>query len=158
LTGSQTHQTLSANVYVSPQHVETLLDLCEVMAEAIEMVRNDHESTPVSRARALAYCCGVDAKLIEIATISERQQPEQSEDKEITLDAEYNEAQGFLIDTNPDVHGDYLKWFLCEVRLLHNRDAESEAAWQAATSDLISKASKDDGDLVRIYTDALRVQ
>jgi hypothetical protein len=65
------------------------------MAEAIEMVRNDCECTPVSRARALAYCCGVDAKLIEMAAISERQQPEQSEDAEIKLDAEYDEARRF---------------------------------------------------------------
>ena len=41
-----TSQTLSANVHVSPQHVETLLDLHEVMAQAIDMLRNDHESTP----------------------------------------------------------------------------------------------------------------
>jgi hypothetical protein len=135
-----------------------VLDLCEVMAEAIEMVRNDCESTPVSRARALAYCCGVDAKLIEMAAISERQQPEQSEDAEIKLDAEYDEAEGFLIQTDPDTHDDYLKWFVYDVRLAHNRDAESEAAFQAATSDLITKASKEDSVLVRIYTDALRVQ
>jgi hypothetical protein len=64
------------------------------MAEAIEMVRNDCESSPVSRARALAYCCGVDAKLIEMA-VSERQRPEQSEDAEIKLDAEYDEARRF---------------------------------------------------------------
>lgn len=42
------------------------------------------KAPPVSRARALAYWCGVDAKLIGMAAISERQQPEQSEDEEIS--------------------------------------------------------------------------
>jgi hypothetical protein len=59
------------------------------MAQAIDMLRNDHESTPVARARALAYCCSVDAKLIEMATIDELQQPQQSEEQETELDAEY---------------------------------------------------------------------
>ena len=95
---------------MSPQHVETLLDLREVMAQAIDMLRNDHESTPVSRARALAYCCGVDAKLIEMATISELQQPQQSEEQETELDAEYDAAESELLDTSPDTHDDYLKW------------------------------------------------
>ena len=152
-----TSQTLSANVYMSPQHVETLLDLHEVMAQAIDMLRNDHESTPVSRARALAYCCGVDAKLIEMATISELQQPQQSEEQETELDAEYAAAQSELLDTSPDTHDDYLQWVLCDLRLTHNRDAESEAAFQAATSDLISKASTSN-DLRRIYTEALRMR
>jgi hypothetical protein len=151
-----TSQTRSPNVYVSPQHVETLLDLHEVMAQAIDMLRNDQESTPVSRARALAYCCGVDAKLIEMTTISELQQPQQSEEQETELDAEYAAAQGELLD-DPDTHDDYLQWMICEVRLIHNRDAESEAAFQAATSDLISKASTD-SDLLRIYTEALRMR
>ena len=152
-----TSQTLSANVYVTPQHVETLLDLHEVMAQAIDMLRNDHESTPVSRARALAYCCGVDAKLIEMATISELQQPQQSEEQEVELDAEYNAAEGELLDQDPDTHDDYLQWIICEVRFLHDRDAESEAAFQAATSDLIAKASTK-SDLSRIYTEAVRVR
>ena len=152
-----TSQTLSANVYVSPQHVETLLDLHEVMAQAIDMLRNDHESTPVSRARALAYCCGVDAKLIEMATISELQQPQQSEEQETELDAEYYAAQSELLQHDPNTHDDYLQWLSCEVRLLHNRDAESEAAFQAATSDLIAKASTD-SDLLRMYTEAVRVR
>jgi len=152
-----TSQTLSANVYVSPQHVETVLDLHEVMAQAIDMLRNDHESTPVSRARALAYCCSVDAKLIEMATISELQQPQQSEEQEGELDAEYNAAQSELLQHDPATHDDYLQWMICEVRLLHNRDAESEAAFQAATSDLIAKASRD-SDLLRMYTEALRVR
>jgi len=152
-----TSQTLSANVYVSPQHVETLLDLHEVMAQAIDMLRNDHESTSVSRARALAYCCSVDAKLIEMATIDELQQPQQSEEQETELDAEYAAAEGELLDTSPDTHDDYLEWVSCEVRLLHRRDAESEAEFQAATSDLISKASAD-SDLLRIYTEARRVR
>jgi len=127
LTGL-TSQTLSANVYISPQHVETLLDLHEVMAQAIDMLRNDHESTPVSRARALAYCCGVDAKLIEMATTGELQQLQQSEEQEVELDAEYDAAEGELLDQDPDTHDDYLKWVTCEVRFLHDRDAESEAA------------------------------
>jgi hypothetical protein len=151
-----TSQTRSVNVYVSPQHVETLLDLHEVMAQAIDMLRNDQESTPVSRARALAYCCGVDAKLIEMATIGELQQPQQSEEQETELDAEYAAAQSELLQYDPDTHDDYLQWMICEVRLIHNRDAESEAAFQAATSDLISKASTD-SDLLRIYTEALRM-
>lgn len=67
---------------MSPQHIETLLDLHEVMAQAIDMLRDDHESTPVARARALAYCCSVDAKLIEMATIDELQQPQQSEEQD----------------------------------------------------------------------------
>jgi hypothetical protein len=127
------------------------------MAQAIDMLRNDHESTPVSRARALAYCCGVDAKLIEMATIGELQQPQQSEEQETELDAEYNAAEGELLQYDPDTHNDYLQWMICEVRLIHNRDAESEAAFQAATSDLISKASTD-SDLLRIYTEALRMR
>jgi hypothetical protein len=151
-----TSQTLSANVYVSPQHVETLLDLHEVMAQAIDMVRNDHESTPVSRARALAYCCGVDARLIEMATIGDLQQPQQSEEQEVELDAEYDTAKGELLQYDPATHDDYLQWFICEVRLTHNRDTESEAAFQAATSDLIAKAST--GDLLRMYTEALRMR
>jgi len=154
---SLTSQTHAANVYVSPQHVETLLDLHEVMAQAIDMLRNDHESTPVSRARALAYCCGVDARLIEMATISELQQPQQSEEQETELDAEYEAARSELLDINPNTHDDYLQWMACEVRLLHNRDAESEAAFQAATSDLIAKASTD-SDLLKIYTEALRMR
>ena len=152
-----TSQTLPANVYVSPQHVETLLDLHEVMAQAIDMVRNDHESTPVSRARALAYCCGVDARLIEMATIGELQQPQQGEEQETELDAEYNAAQGELLQYDDDTHDDYLKWVSCEVGFLHNRDAESEAAFQAATSELIAKASAKSG-LLRIYTEAVRVR
>ena len=152
-----TSQTLSANVHVSPQHVETLLDLHEVMAQAIDMLRNDHESTPVSRARALAYCCGVDARLIEMATISELQQPQQSEEQEGELDAEYNAAQGELLDIHPRTHDDYLQWLSCEVRFTHDSDAESEAAFQAATSELVAKASTD-SDLLRMYTEARRVQ
>jgi len=136
-----TSHTISANVYVSPQHVETLLDLHEVMAQAIDMLRNDHESTPVSRARALAYCCGVDARLIEMATISELQQPQQSEEQETELDAEYDAAQSEILNIHPRTHDDYAHWVGCEVRFLHDRDAESEAAWQAATSELIAKAS-----------------
>ena len=152
-----TSQTLSGKVYVSPQHVETLVDLHEVMAQAIDMLRNDDESTPVSRARALAYCCGVDAKLIEMATISELQQPQQSEEQETELDAEYNAAQSELLDQDSRTHDDCLQWVSCEVRILHDRDAESEAAWQAATSELIAKASTK-SDLLRMYTEALRVR
>ena len=154
---SLTSQTLPANVYVSPQHVETLLDLHEVMAQAIDMLRNDHESTPVSRARALAYCCGVDARLIEMATISELQQPQQSEEQETELDAEYNAAYSEILGQYSRTHDDYLQWLGCELRFLHNRDAESEAEFQAATSDLIAKASTD-SDLLRMYTEARHVQ
>lgn len=156
LTGL-TSQTLPANVYVNPQHVDTLLDLHEVMAQAIDMLRNDRESTAVSRARALAYCCGVDAKLIEIATMAELQQPEHSEDQETELEAEYYAAQGDILD-DPVTHDQYCEWITYEVRYLHQPDPKSEAEFQAATSDLISKASKTASDLKRIYTDALRTR
>jgi hypothetical protein len=156
LTGL-TSQTLPANVYVNPQHVDTLLDLHEVMAQTIDMLRNDRESTAVSRARALAYCCGVDAKLIEIATITELQQPEHSEDQETELEAEYYAAQGDILD-DPATHGDYCEWMGYELRYLHQRDAESEAEFQAATSELVSKVSKTASDLLRIYTEALRMR
>jgi hypothetical protein len=78
-------------------------------AQAIDMLRNDHESTPVSRARALAYCCSGDARLIEMATISELQQPQQSEEQEVELDAEYNAAQSELLDQDSRTHDDYLQ-------------------------------------------------
>lgn len=71
-----------------------------------------------------------------MAAISGRQPPEQTEDEEITLDAECDEAEGFLIQSNPDAHDDFLKWFACAVSLSNNQNAELEATFQAATSDL----------------------
>jgi hypothetical protein len=92
-----------------------------------------------------------------MATISELQQPQQSEEQEGELDAEYNAAQGELLDIHPRTHDDYLQWLSCEVRFTHDSDAESEAAFQAATSELVAKASTD-SDLLRMYTEARRVQ
>jgi len=156
LTGL-TSQTLPASVYVNPQHVDTLLDLHEVLAQAIDTLRNDRESTAVSRARALAYCCGVDARLIEIARVAELQQPKQGEDQEteLELEAEYDAAQDVIFD-DPVTHDQYCEWVGYRVRYLHHHDPESEAALRAATSDLVSKASKTARELNGIYADALR--
>ena len=98
-----------------------------------------------------AYCCGVDASF----NWNDRRAAatQQGEEQETELDAEYNAAQSELLDQDPDTHDDYLKWVSCGVMFLHNRDAESEAAFQAATSDLVAKASTA-SDLLRMYTEA----
>ena len=92
-----------------------------------------------------------------MATIGELQQPQQSEEQETELDAEYADAESELLDKDPDTHDDYLQWIVCRLWVNTQQRRQSEAAFQAATSDLIAKASAK-SDLLRIYTEALRVR
>ena len=93
LTG-QTRPTVASTSFVSSHQLESVQDLCQVMKEAINMLLNDQESTPVSRARAIADRCTVAARIFEMADLAESKLQEQQlhRNEEDEKDAAFNEA------------------------------------------------------------------
>jgi len=109
LTG-QTRPTVPSTSFVSSRQLESVQNLCQVMKEAINMLLNDQESTPVSRARAIAYCCTVAARIFEMTDLAESKLQEQQlhRNEEDEKDAAFNEAFHEILDTDPDAHDAYL--------------------------------------------------
>ncbi|MGB9372331.1 MAG: hypothetical protein WCB79_10440 [Halobacteriota archaeon] len=108
LTG-QTRPTVASTSFVSSRQLENVQDLCQVMKEAINMLLDDQESTPVSRARAIAYCCTVAARIFEMADLAESKLQEQQlhRNEADEADAALDEAWSDVLE-NPDAHGAYV--------------------------------------------------
>ena len=108
LTG-QTRPTVASTSFVSSRQLESVQDLCQVMKEAINMLLDDQESTPVSRARAIAYCCTVAARIFEMADLAESKLQEQQlhRNEADEADAALDEAWSDVLE-NPDAHGAYV--------------------------------------------------